>query len=1510
MDVTDEMAAEDVPEANADIPDIPDEDVEPIHSDEFGHSAEAHEARSKPSPIRPSSEAIESHYRTHCPYRSWCPVCVAASGREDPHPREKGRAAEDGLPVVSMDYELLEEKLIVLVVKDECTGTISAYDCLAKGPSDVWALKQLARDLEDWGRRDIHCKTDGEPAMLAVQRALAAIRAPARTIPCNPPTYNPQANGGAEKACQDFMDVMRRMLLGLESRLSVKVDVNLPIVKWLIRHAAFVRTRYQVGHDGLTAWKRLTGRTWNGIVMEFGEQVRGKLAMKKPSTEKKVKRGKKKLAERNVLGTWLGIHPRTGEHVIAIHTGEAIRVRSVHRVVPEERWSPDAVRAVQALPRRPGPEQTEPAPRRLGEDQSGKESSGANLEQPEPEDRQAVPRELKIDQRLLDKYGYTEECPGCIHRQLKASTGVRMHSTVCRCRIYECMMKDDEEMERITAIELKMGRLPSQHERIRRPNAGEIPPKPTAPVAPTPEAPAEPEDEHHENPIPGTPPPERDEDEVMEDGAPQNSASEEDDDEERLSYRQDSPDDDESEDGGREEIASPASKKQRTARLTSKPASVVEGPLKRVIHALSANCVALEKSIAAKEAEMIRGVRGAVAVLADEPLPGETPSTARASNEDRRRIQALFSIAIASVSAKKILEDLSNRKEFKLKNIKKKNEGLLKQAFGFDCGEVYSPPRITKMASDMGLHPAWALDLTVIDSEDGTPWDFSIPAKQKRAIEMLDRDKPAMLIACPMCGPFSSMNNINYAKMDAKEVEEKLRAAMVHIKFALELCLKQYMAGRLFLFEHPAGASSWSTGMMKDMLGLAGVHTAKFDFCELGMTTKGHNGNAAPAKKRTTVMTNSPNIAEVLRQAQCSGLHRHVQLDGGKAKACEVYPEKFVKLVCEGIRKELADARWRRKIVEDLAIGETIEALMHAQEKVEPPHEQGAPIDCGHIYENRDFYDDISGAKLDHKLAVQARRAEMAFFKQRGVYSKVRREKWMTVISTKWLDVNKGDERCPNIRARLVGREIAKDKRDDLFAATPPLESLKAILSICASHQVGSGPYRVMAIDVKRAYFYAPATRPIFVHIPAEDREPGDEKMVGQLNLSLYGTRDAALNWTKTYTQFMLECGFEVGRGSPCNFVHRGRGVVLTVHGDDFTSTGTTRDLAWLQKCFEKRFEVTTTVLGPEEGQSREVRILNRIIRWTAEGIAYEPDPRHSEIAIRDLGLDAARTKAASTPGTKEETAASSVPTDATCVEVEEESELMTASEATLYRGIAARLNYLAQDRIDIQYACKEASRRMARPRVCDWPALKRIGRYLKGAPRYVQSFVWQTLPEVVDTYTDSDWAGCKSTCRSTSGGVMMWGLHCLKSWASTQATVALSSAEAELYALTKGASQALGVMALLEDFGIKIRSALHTDASAAIGIVRRAGLGKLRHLNVRYLWLQDHLRGGEMDLHKVAGVANAADLVTKHLGPGKAKNHLEAIGVRIEDGRATSAPTLSSLNRALRGQGAEQENL
>ena len=175
--------------------------------------------------------------------------------------------------------------------------------------------------------------------------------------------------------------------------------------------------------------------------------------------------------------------------------------------------------------------------------------------------------------------------------------------------------------------------------------------------------------------------------------------------------------------------------------------------------------------------------------------------------------------------------------------------------------------------------------------------DFSKPEQRKRALKRLKEDKPLMLIACPMCGPFSSLNELNYARMSEQRVKERFHDAMMHMRFALSLSIQQYNAGRMFLFEHPAGASSWGTKMMTEMLAREGVYLAKFDFCQLGMEVTDSKGAKVSAKKRTSVMTNSKHLAEALRMAQCDGSHRHEQLVNGKAKQCEVYPEKFSQLV-------------------------------------------------------------------------------------------------------------------------------------------------------------------------------------------------------------------------------------------------------------------------------------------------------------------------------------------------------------------------------------------------------------------------------------------------------------------------------------------------------------------------------------------------------------------------------------------------------------------------------------
>ena len=100
--------------------------------------------------------------------------------------------------------------------------------------------------------------------------------------------------------------------------------------------------------------------------------------------------------------------------------------------------------------------------------------------------------------------------------------------------------------------------------------------------------------------------------------------------------------------------------------------------------------------------------------------------------------------------------------------------------------------------------------------------------------------------------------------------------------------------------------------------------------------------------------------------------------------------------------------------------------------------------------------------------------------------------------------------------------------------------------------------------------------------------------------------------------------------------------------------------------------------------------------------------------------------------------------------------ELLEPKEATLYRSLVMRIAYLAQDRSDIQYSAKELARGMSSPTVANQQSLKRLGRYLKLRPRVVVMFAFQNKCTFLDTYVDSDWAGCVKTRKSTNGGALM----------------------------------------------------------------------------------------------------------------------------------------------------------
>ena len=184
----------------------------------------------------------------------------------------------------------------------------------------------------------------------------------------------------------------------------------------------------------------------------------------------------------------------------------------------------------------------------------------------------------------------------------------------------------------------------------------------------------------------------------------------------------------------------------------------------------------------------------------------------------------------------------------------------------------------------------------------------------------------------------------------------------------------------------------------------------------------------------------------------------------------------------------------------------------------------------------------------------------------------------------------------------------------------------------------------------------------------------------------------------------------------------------------------------WIQQLMGSWYEVKVRArLGPDANDDREATLLGRIIRWNDWGVSCEADPKHRAMVLEALGLEES-SKSLVAPGSKEEF-----------------PETETAKSDTQFRAIVARINYMAADMPDIQFASKEVCKEMATPTAHSWMRLKRLGRYLVGRTRALWKFPWKCGVGKWRVFTGSDWAGDTKTRKSTSGGLILLGDHCLK---------------------------------------------------------------------------------------------------------------------------------------------------
>jgi hypothetical protein len=796
--------------------------------------------------------------------------------------------------------------------------------------------------------------------------------------------------------------------------------------------------------------------------------------------------------------------------------------------------------------------------------------------------------------------------------------------------------------------------------------------------------------------------------------------------------------------------------------------------------------------------------------------------------------------------------------------------------FGVHVSELFGPGKFTSRAESFGLNPGHAFDLRLTD-DNGVPWDLSDPKRQKVCEATIDRERPYLIIGSPMCRAFSTIMSLNKDR-DPEAYEQKVIEGIQHLRFCAKIYTKQVKEGRYFLHEHPDRAWSWKLDFMVELSKMKGVSRVEGHQCCWGQQTVDFNGEMGLVLKPTGWMSNSECILkEVSRRCENENLprnewHTHVHLVGSsRTRPAQDYPPALVAAILKGLTAQLrVDGD-----LSELTVGVTCE-------------EDAVTWD---MEEYEEFRDNITGQVLDAKLVRAGREEELRYMDEMKVYEVVpesmcHEETKAKPIQVKWVDINKGDETRPEIRCRLVAKELksAQTKagifRDDVFSATPPQEGVKMLFSKMMSRRRGDCRRRkLMFIDISRAHFHSPARRRVFVQLPAERRREG---YCALLLKSMYGTRDAAANFADKVMEVLRDMGFKIGVFCPCLCKHDEKDIMLFYHGDDFVSEGDDDALEWFKVELSKRLLVKVRgVLGWDEGDVKEVTLLNRIVRLTEteDGdpcLQWEADARHVEIILAQLKLKPGEgSKSVTSPGIKR------------TAEELERSEDLGPAEASLFRSVCMRINYLAMDRIDLLFAAKEAARWMSRPTQTALEMVKRIGRYLMRRPRVVQQFVQQTEPSVLTVACDSDHAGCVLTRRSTTGIALYHGKHLLKASANTQSVIALSSGESEFYAIVRGTSVGLGAQSMCEDFGMKKDLIIETDATAGRGMALRLGAGKVRHLHTQYLWVQGVFHQKRARLNKVPGNHNTADMMTKHLNGETIDFFLDRCGFIIMQGRS-----------------------
>ena len=469
-------------------------------------------------------------------------------------------------------------------------------------------------------------------------------------------------------------------------------------------------------------------------------------------------------------------------------------------------------------------------------------------------------------------------------------------------------------------------------------------------------------------------------------------------------------------------------------------------------------------------------------------------------------------------------------------------------------------------------------------------------------------------------------------------------------------------------------------------------------------------------------------------------------------------------------------------------------------------------------------------------------------------------------IGVRWVKRWKTDV---ELRMRLVVQGCFQDSSsidvDSIYASTPSLVTLRLLLVMALARS-----WEISLADISTAFLHAAIEEIVHVWPPAEYYP--EANCLWRLNRALYGLRQSPRLWQDHYASVMERLGFRRCKSDSNLYCHKSRSLYVLAYVDDLLIVGDAK----LKKEFIEalRKELLVKITG-ELRPNTEHSFLGRKLRHNGDSIDILMPQKYIEDLLELYSMNKANS--VNTTGSS------------SLKRIEDADVALDAKAHSLFRTAVGKLLWLAFVRPDCSYAVKELSRDVKGPTIESLAKLKHLLRYLAGTKGYVLRIKpthmlsdWTSSMDIV-CYVDSDWAGCSKTRKSTSGSIaQVLGCDVIHT-SRTQATVALSSGEAELYAIGQGTSEALFLKSLIleAEFAKRVNMIVYTDSTAGRSMAIRFGAGKkTKHVELRYFYMQDLVRSGVLIVRKVHTSANPADVLTKYSPTEVLKNLTPKLGI------------------------------